>query len=333
MADPAFIQELQWRQITNYITAAGGALVAYDQVLTFSEEVIYLWNRQWNFMIALYVIARYSGSLSIIGLAALYMDINWTSSVNVTMLMAVNWAGNIFTLTMQVILMVRVYVLTNKSRAILVFLGIFYVLQATGVIALTALMYNSRVLHEYGISVGPAVGSVEQIVNYNTSANTVRVYSVINQQSPILSVIFDIVLLFFALRAFLKHALEAKRWDGKWSVNVLVRTVMADHLVYFVCNLTWLLLNLILGYISSVAEIKAFTAVLNNFYSVLSALVIVTGPRMVISLRATENRTRRESSGWELSTIQFGVREPPTQSLSGMEVRTLLLVYGIKTRP
>ncbi|KAH7908084.1 hypothetical protein BJ138DRAFT_1158503 [Hygrophoropsis aurantiaca] len=80
MADPAFIQELQMVQTMNYLTAAGGALVAYDQVITFSQEVDHIWNRKWSFVTALYLIARYSGSLSLVGAAAWDMCINWSYS-------------------------------------------------------------------------------------------------------------------------------------------------------------------------------------------------------------------------------------------------------------
>ncbi|KAH7907735.1 hypothetical protein BJ138DRAFT_1159366 [Hygrophoropsis aurantiaca] len=55
MADLGFIQELQMEQTTHYLTAVAGALVAYDHVLTFSQEVDLVWNRQWSFVTALYL--------------------------------------------------------------------------------------------------------------------------------------------------------------------------------------------------------------------------------------------------------------------------------------
>ncbi|KAH7903557.1 hypothetical protein BJ138DRAFT_1192402 [Hygrophoropsis aurantiaca] len=183
---------------------------------------------------------------------------------------------------------------------------------------MTALMYNIRALHEYVISVGPAVGSVEQIVNYNTSAN---IPAAITQHSPIPSVIFDIVLLFFALQAFLKHVSEAKRLDGRWSINMLVRTLMADHLVYFVCYLTWMSISLAANYINYDLTVSSSNILLDDVIGIFGALAIIAGPRMVISLRAQESRPRglEGTSMGELSSVQFGIRDLPTQSESVIE--------------
>ncbi|KAH7903341.1 hypothetical protein BJ138DRAFT_1120486 [Hygrophoropsis aurantiaca] len=256
MADPALTM-LQAVQTTNYVAAAAGALVVYDQVIMFLQEASkldshripqfliistqfdHIWNRQWNFTTALYLIARYFGSLSVIGVAAY-----------VNMYLGVTWAQNIFLLTMQAILVIRVYALFNRSKKFLVFLATFYALQTAAIVVMTALLFNNRALPEYGeralienyeayllqlaphlvASISPAIGSVTQTVNLNPSAY----FPVSTQGGTMVSVVFNTILLFFALWAFVRHALEAKTLDGGWSINVLVRTLVADHLVYFV---------------------------------------------------------------------------------------------------
>ncbi|KAH7905634.1 hypothetical protein BJ138DRAFT_1183541 [Hygrophoropsis aurantiaca] len=316
MADPAVIQVLQTIQTTNYITAAGAALVVYDQVLTLSQEVDLIWNRNWSFMTVLYLIARYSGNLSMVGLAVWDMCISWTSSVDVNITLAVNWGENIFLLTMQAILVIRVYALFNRSRKVLIFLATLYVLQATTTFVMTSLYYNNRVQDEIVASTGPAIGSVMQIINTTTAFLHLSVLA--GQDGTIMSVVFDIVVFFFALWAFVQHTLEARTLDGGWSINVLVRTLIADHLAFFVCNLIWLSLALASVYYT---EFSVFTASLTGTLNVFTGLVVVSGPRMVISLRAMENKTRGEGGTLEgeVSTIRFGVREPPTQSESVME--------------
>ncbi|KAH7903237.1 hypothetical protein BJ138DRAFT_181684 [Hygrophoropsis aurantiaca] len=318
MADSALtVPELQAAQTTNYVAVAAGALVAYDQVLTFSQEFDHIWNRQWNFTTALYLVARNFGSLSVIGIAALWICINWTYSVNVNMFLAVTWAENIFLLTMQAILVIRVYALFNRSRRVLVFLATFYALQTTATFVMTALLFNNRALHEYIGSVSPAIGSVTQAVNTNASP-----FLPIAQDSTVVSVVFNTVLLFFALWAFVRHALEARAMDGGWSINVLVRTLVADHLVYFVCSLTWLSLTLAVDYATE-PELNVSVILLNDAASAFTALTVVAGPRMVISLRAVENKARREGVilGGSLSTIRFAIQEPPTQSERVTEIR------------
>ncbi|KAH7904276.1 hypothetical protein BJ138DRAFT_1131028 [Hygrophoropsis aurantiaca] len=262
-------------------------------------------------MTILYLIARYSGSLGLIGTAVRYMDIIWAYSVNVNLYLAVNWADNIFLLTMKAILAIRVYALFNRSKTVLIFLATFYCLQSTTVIVVAALLYNNRVAQDYFIFIGPFINDLPQTVVVNTSA----LFS--SQDATMLSVVInavgDTVLLFFALWALVRHALEAKSFNEGCSINVLVRTMAADHLMYFVCNLAWLSSSLAANYITG---FYVSVSLVKNVLNVFNALAVVSGPRMVISLRKTENRTRHGGHDGtmtlddELSTIRFGVREP-----------------------
>ncbi|KAH7907224.1 hypothetical protein BJ138DRAFT_1160626 [Hygrophoropsis aurantiaca] len=269
-------------------------------------------------MTALYLIAHYFGLLYVIADAALCMYTNWTYSGYVNMVLALNWAENIFIVTMQAILVIRVYALFNQSKKVLIFLATFYVIQATATFVVTGFIDNKRVLDESYASVRPAIGSVEQltIVNVNSSASPLLI--TLSEDGIIVSIVFDIILLCFALWAFVKHALKAKTLDGGWSINALVRALMAHHLLYFICNLSWLALSIATAYIS---QLNAFGLLLYSIFSVFSALVVVAGPRMVISLRATEKKTRGEGATLEgeVSTIRFGIGEPPAQSESVME--------------
>ncbi|KAH7904473.1 hypothetical protein BJ138DRAFT_1166443 [Hygrophoropsis aurantiaca] len=236
----------------------------------------------------------------------LVMCINWSYSVNFNIILAETWLQNIFLVTMQAILVIRVYAAFNRSKKVLVFLATLYALQATATLVLTALLFNNRVLHEYIASISPAIGSVVQNVNTNASAYTPFVQ---NDMFPPL--VFDTILLFFALWAFIRHALEAKTLDGGWSVNVLVKTLVADHLMYFIYSQIWMTLTIAANY----ATDEPKTAILIGAFNVFNALVVVFGPRMVTSLRATEKKTTGQgrSSEGEVSTIRFAIQEPPIQ--------------------
>ncbi|KAH7929231.1 hypothetical protein BV22DRAFT_1029671 [Leucogyrophana mollusca] len=72
------IQALYQVQSFNYLTMATGAAVMYDQVLNFSQEVDHIWNRRWGLTTALYLVARYSGSLSLFTNIAWFVRLNWT---------------------------------------------------------------------------------------------------------------------------------------------------------------------------------------------------------------------------------------------------------------
>ncbi|KAH7907908.1 hypothetical protein BJ138DRAFT_1158899 [Hygrophoropsis aurantiaca] len=301
----SLVQILLTSQTTYYLTTAAAAAVAYDHVLTFKDEIDLIWNRRWSLVTALYVVARYSGSLCTIGMAAWVICIGWTYEGWINMYLVVNWSSSIFVLAMQAILVIRIYALCNRSKVVLIFLTIIYVLQAIVIIVAAGLIFNLSVMRKYVISVSPALGSVAQFTTINSD-----VFFLPPQDSTILSVVFDAILLMFALFAFVRHALEARKLDGGWSMSSLVRIIVADHMLYFICYLTWLAISLATNYIES--GFVLYTDVL----SVFNALAVIAGPRMVISLRGHEQKTRDSGSApdHEMSTIQFGVREPPAQS-------------------
>ncbi|KAH7907864.1 hypothetical protein BJ138DRAFT_427854 [Hygrophoropsis aurantiaca] len=231
------------------------------------------------------------------------------------MYLAVNWAQTIFLQAMQAILVIRVYALLNRSKKVMVFLATIYCLQAIAAFVMAGLLTNTRVLHESFVSISPAIGSVEQYVDSNPSTIT---FKSLPQNITIVFVVFDTVLLAFALLAFVRHASETKRLEGEWSINMLVRTLVADQLMYFVCYLVWMSLTLATDY-NFYEEINLFTTWLNHVYNVSRALAVVAGPRMVINIRAVENKTRWGGTiGGELSAIQFGIRELPNKSESVM---------------
>ncbi|KAH7907822.1 hypothetical protein BJ138DRAFT_1104000 [Hygrophoropsis aurantiaca] len=295
------IQELQMVQTTNYLT---GMLREVHLLRIIKVNLVW---------------ARYFGSLYVIGDAAMYMCINWTTSglwnLNrfVDMLLAINWAENIFILTMQAILVIRVYALFNQSKKVLVVLATSYILQATATFVMTGLISNKRVIGGYYTSVSPAIGSVMQLVGINPSAFPYAM----NQDSTILSIVFDTILLLFALWAFVKHALGAKTLAGGWYINVLVRTLVADHLLYFICNLIWMSLSLAIINLNG-SNLNVSHMLLYAGYYVFNPLVVIFGPCMVINLRTTESKTRGEGGTLEgeVSAVQFGIQEPPTQSES-----------------
>ncbi|KAH7903282.1 hypothetical protein BJ138DRAFT_171565 [Hygrophoropsis aurantiaca] len=255
----SLVQILSTSQATYYLTASAAAAVAYDHMLTFVDEMDLMWNRRWSLVTALYIVARYSGSLSMIAMAAWYMCISWTYEVRINMYLVVNWSSNIFVLAMQAILLIRVYALCNRSKIVWMFLSTFYVLQAIVVVVMGALIFNPSVMRKYVISVSSALGSVAQYADINPTA-----FYPPPQDSTILSVLFDAILLTFAMFAFVRHAMEARRLDGGWSVNSLVRILVADHMLYFIwyvqtsstkvnltcCSyLTWMSISLATNYI------------------------------------------------------------------------------------
>ncbi|KAH7904990.1 hypothetical protein BJ138DRAFT_1233765 [Hygrophoropsis aurantiaca] len=337
MADPT--QVLQNLQTENYVAAAAGAVVIYDQGRSYMGAHAQLSDNTIKQLIVKMQIVE--SKLELVDCLIPYRTSLWIRmhdhshsdfifaadlqsgtciSIGLTqvldMYLAVKWGQTLFLQAMQAILVIHVYALLNRSKKVVVFLATFYCLQAIAAFVMAGLLTNERVLHGSFISISPAIGSIEQNDDSNSSTTT---FKSLPGNITIIFVVFDTVLLSFALLAFVRHASEAKRLDGGWSINMLVRTLVADQLVYFVCYLVWMSINLATDY-NSYQQTNVFTVLLNHVYNISRALAVVAGPRMVISLRTIENKTRQEGTiGGELSTIQFGVRELPAQSESVME--------------
>ncbi|KAH7924509.1 hypothetical protein BV22DRAFT_1035014 [Leucogyrophana mollusca] len=70
--------ELSNIQSVYYATMASVAVIIYDQILNFSQEVDFIWNRRWTIVTALYFVARYCGPVSQFTAMAAVLPFNWT---------------------------------------------------------------------------------------------------------------------------------------------------------------------------------------------------------------------------------------------------------------
>lgn len=73
--------------------------------------------------------------------------------------------------------------------------------------------------------------------------NTPTFYAALNMATTAGQAAYDLIMMMFALAcmAFIKHALQLRKVSGPWSVNSLVRLLVADQLVYFLWYLFILL--------------------------------------------------------------------------------------------
>ncbi|KAH7926108.1 hypothetical protein BV22DRAFT_385295 [Leucogyrophana mollusca] len=302
----SLIQALYQTQSLIYLTMATGAAVMYDQVLNFSQEVDHIWNRRWGPTTALYVVARYSGSVSVFTNIALIVRLNWTLAVVKIIYIVADWSLNVFLTAMQAILLMRVFALCGRSKAVLIFLSACFLCQTAVVIALLAKQLNFSFLGQSVLSIGPAIGSVEQEIDMDY-----YIFGPLPAVQTSVQLAFDLVLFGFALFAFSRHALEARALAGGWSVNPLIKLLTADQTLYFLCYALWQALTI-------PETLPSFSATqsenLDIVSNVLFALIVIFGPRMVIRLRAEELRSREGTLHEELSTIQFGSGDPSALS-------------------
>ncbi|KAH7926109.1 hypothetical protein BV22DRAFT_385331 [Leucogyrophana mollusca] len=305
----------------DFSAVATGAVVMYDQVLNFSQEVDHIWNRRWGPTTALYLVARYSGSVHVFTHLALTVRLNWTLKVIEIIYIISNWSYNVFLTAMQAILLMRVVALCNRSKAVLVFLSACFFCQTTVVVAISAKQFNFSFVRQSILSFGPAIGSVVQAIDMDYS-----IFGPLPAVQTVVQLAFDMVLFGFALFAFSRHAVEARALAGGWSVNPLVKLLAADQTLYFLCYALYQALT-IPESLPSCSNAQYET--LDIWSNVLFALIVIFGPRMVVRLRAEELRSREGTLQDELSTIQFGSGDPSVlPSVTGEEGGELETVLG-----
>ncbi|KAH7920104.1 hypothetical protein BV22DRAFT_825160 [Leucogyrophana mollusca] len=308
----SLVETLGQTQVVEYMQMASTAVVMYDQVLNFSQEVDLIWSRRWTFMTGLYFAARYCGSVSLFTIAALTLRLTWTRKVPESAYIACQWLAAVFSIAMQAILLVRVYALYNRSKKLLAFLLACFCCEAIAVLVISGMLYDFSVMRRYIVAIDPnSIGSVEQEGEVDPAAlePLAGVY-------VIMELTFDVILLALALFAAVKHALEARRLHRTWSINPLVKSLVADQIIYFIVNVIWqaIVIPAILPNFSAAGS--PFVIGLNNFFN---AFAVLAGPHAVISLRAQELKTVEGTSHGELSTIQFGARDLPAQSVEERE--------------
>ncbi|KAH7929658.1 hypothetical protein BV22DRAFT_1029287 [Leucogyrophana mollusca] len=274
---------------------------SYITVLTFSQEVDRIWSCRWSLATILYIVARYSGAVFVFAIASAYLRLNWTRTGAQSITTAISWSSTVFTIAMQAILIMWAYALCNRSKKVLVCLLVCFFCQTVVVIAFCGMECNNFINWNHVVSVGAPIGSVAQGEDTDLSA-----------LGPLVMIgfelIFDVVLLVIAVLAFVKHALQARRW----SISPLMKVLIADQVLYFLCYVVRqaaITPTLVANFAPARSVLLARATAATN------ALMIIAGPRMVVNLRVQEVRTREGTFQEELSAIQFSTRDMLAQSI------------------
>ncbi|KAH7920587.1 hypothetical protein BV22DRAFT_792524 [Leucogyrophana mollusca] len=284
----SFIAEPPDAQFICYATMASAVLTKREHTaLNFSQEVDFVWNRRWTVVTALYFVARYCGPASQFAMLAVALPLNWTPAVNKHIMIVAEVLNLMFIIAMQATLLLRAYVVCNRSRKVLAFLSVSLVCE---VIMIVVVVVKSLGLVAMGglTTFMDLSGSIQSTSSANSDAlgRWLMVYRAIQ-------LAFDILLLVVALFGSVKHALEV----GGWSVSPLVKALAEDQIAYFVWYAVWQGTTLL-----SIIGVNVGISALDGLNSLFGAFAIIAGPHMVISVRVQELKTREGTLQPRLST-------------------------------
>jgi len=115
----------------DYVSLIILTAILYDYVLMFSREVDYIWHKPWSWVSTMYVLVRYCGlSWAIFGgyLSGSSFVPGQLKLCTALFLVAV-WDILIFLAAADLVMILRVYAMWNRSKRILYILLFFYVAQ------------------------------------------------------------------------------------------------------------------------------------------------------------------------------------------------------------
>jgi len=112
-----FIVALGANQRTTYSYVAALTFLAYDIILSFSQEVKYIWRSKASPITVLYFIVRYYSLITIIAIVGIFTHVNVPIHVcKQYFLWTIIGGPSVFIITLDLILLLRVFALYDRSK-------------------------------------------------------------------------------------------------------------------------------------------------------------------------------------------------------------------------
>ncbi|KAG9125541.1 hypothetical protein FRC07_007193 [Ceratobasidium sp. 392] len=245
--------ELLHVRASRYLSAAGYVLLLYDYFLTLPEEVRLIWPTSWSLVKVLFLINRYS--------VPIFLTIN-------------SW----------VLLLLRVHALYGRSRRVLVFLIIFYVLTYVTILS-TATLALIRMIPQLAYSPLAGICSI--------SVKPVTLQAV--WAAPLG---FEIVIFGMTMYKCLEHA-KAQQLH-----TPLLKTLYRDGFLYFLIIVVIRILNLALWIVAPPSLVYL------GLYFIWSLITLLIS-RLLLNLRnvSSHSQWQAETNVRGLTNMQFAPRE------------------------
>ncbi|KAN0094339.1 hypothetical protein V8E55_002626 [Tylopilus felleus] len=269
---------LELVQLSDYASVAVFTALGYDYILTFSREVEYIWCQRWTWVSTTFLLTRY------LGLCWAVMDALIGSSflpgpvkVSTTVYLVGIWAFVVFLSVADLMMVLRVYAMWNRSRTILCVLLLIYIAQTIICFIFAGIYINTDTY----LSV--------TIVQYQyLPDSSFKFCGFLLNVPPNLTVYFMIprfvlsaVLLLLALARTLKESAGMYKATRQWQPNRYMELFTRDGVVYFFTSLLYNTLETILSGDGFLATNPPMV-LLDYFVYLLFATIM---PRFLISVR------------------------------------------------
>ncbi|KAI9574382.1 hypothetical protein HD554DRAFT_2165880 [Boletus coccyginus] len=294
-------------QISGYTAVIIITVVGYDYILTLSREIDNIWRRPWTRVSVLFLVVRYIGlcwgiTLALTGSAFMPGPLKANVGISIltsganqneigyykgaAMLVVGDWGYMLFLAAADLVMILRVYAMWNRSRIILYILLFFYVPQVV-VSAVWEGIYNNPN--------GPLSVTVVQVLNFRYCSYTPH-GTPSSTYRAIPRYFLGTALLILAAIPTFRQSNEMYKLTKRWKTNRSMNLLLKEGAAYFVVNL----------FFNIVFEIELSSVDLTMFLDTLSySLSCAIMPRFIISIRELYDRDLQNR--WQGIDTGFGV--------------------------
>ncbi|TFK35061.1 hypothetical protein BDQ12DRAFT_688738 [Crucibulum laeve] len=260
-----------------YFQLAAFIVLLYDHILTFPEEVQRIWSQKLSVASILFLINRYITPIQFVIIIDAFHDPIWTETVSSCRRFVAFEGASTVTLVAicELIMIMRVYALYERSRTILIFLMTLWMLQVA--------------LSSVGIDTGFPVPLPDGFIGCIFTGSHPLFPAI--WVTPLISDCAIFSLTLWRTRTYLRHSRAAP------TTHVFIRDGLLYFLVIFMANL----LNTLLFFLGA-DDIRAIGA---SFSQLITATMI---SRLVLNLRSVSSFEHEEYT--ESSTVDHDIRMP-----------------------
>ncbi|KAF8126824.1 hypothetical protein EV363DRAFT_1224222 [Boletus edulis] len=214
--------DLESLYLNNCVSLVMVAAVTYDYLLTFSDEIEYIWKRRWTWVSTVFLLVRYMGLLTTL-YGHYLIDHHFALTLSIIKAL-LHWMGPPLYLVLLVMVF-RMYALYGQSKGILTLLLFLY----AGEVAVS--MAGGIIYSKPGallVFIPPAPDPSVCIVQY-PSWNWGR-YSAV----PL--VVLQGVMCLLAIFGFSRQALQLYKGTRRWQFNKYINLLVHQGILYFIIN-------------------------------------------------------------------------------------------------
>ncbi|KAF8442258.1 hypothetical protein L210DRAFT_3202434 [Boletus edulis BED1] len=209
-------------QQSNYATLAVLTAVGYDYVLTFPDEVRYIWSKPWTWVSTLFIFVRYLGLLNLITCSLLGSSFLPGPTKVCEIVYTIDmWTYNIFLGAADLVMMLRVWAMYNRSRLILAVLLILFFLEIIPSILYAVIDSNPKNLS----------APVIQITDF--SYCLVLPIAVWTDETAAFQITHGAVMCTLAIFQFVGQLLQMYSATKQWQISQYLKLIVKQGIIYF----------------------------------------------------------------------------------------------------